>query len=111
MTSQSELDKGIIPNWKEKLSLKLLDFILNYLKPREYTTFEMYLRLKAKNKIDTDFEKLLLKCKFLWKITKSEQDDKITVYYHTWLKYASYKIIGTLDDVINEFLNWDKDKV
>lgn len=51
MTDQSELDKGIIPNWKEKLSLKLLDFILNYLKPREYTTFEMYLRLKAKCKL------------------------------------------------------------
>ena len=61
--------------------------------------------------MDPNFEKLLLKCKFLWKISKSKEDDRITVYYHTWLKYQSCRLTGTLDDVINEFLNWDEDKV
>ena len=41
-------EKRIRTNWKEKLALKLLDFILNCLKPKEYTRFEMYLRLKEK---------------------------------------------------------------
>lgn len=41
-------NKKIRPNWKEKLALNLLNFILNCLKPREYTRFEMYLKLKEK---------------------------------------------------------------